>query len=872
MRYDFYRLVFFLFCLSAKCTLFGQTNILDLPINLPPGNYSLKQVIEFSSEYNDLIYSYSSNFVDIRAEASLDQHTTLREFLEKTLNDQSVEIRLSGKKRILFIPLKDESLELTGYVIDSDSGEKLEGVIIRVINSQKYTITNNQGFFTLKCPKVSTLDFSYLGYKSLTKSFLPEKNSFVYVPMKFNNEIQVVTINPDSFAIDRYTGGERIKVHLNRPVPSLFGSENLTNHIKLKTGVSTPDEGSGGYSVRGGSQDQNLILFEGAPMYEVNHIGGLNTIFINDAIREVDFLKGSFPSRYGGRVSSVLDIQLKDGNKYAHGGSVSLGILGPEANFQGPILYDKMTFNVSARTSWVDLYAKEFFDRFFENDNTGINYHDVNAKLSFDISKTSNLSISIYDGDDAIRFVTSESSQDGEDRFELQERNSINWGNRLYTGNFKWILGSRVSGHIHGSYLNYEYQSRGTYDFNLFQDQERFNQQLDVWAYSGIRDINLSSHFDFYASDQLKFNFGLGTSYHRYNPTLRQSRVIVQETEDIFFEGDSTIRANENYAYAEVNYELNNWSLKIGSRLNHYQVRSKDYVNFEPRISLRKNWTDGISLSMGYSQMSQFVHRLVNPGTGLPSDLWVPSTQTIKPQNGFLTNVQLDKKFESGFTFSIGGYWKEMRNLLDYQSNSDIFFNVINTDDTPVFGSNNEWENRVISGKGRAYGAEFASYFNNDKWDVELNYTLSRSTRTFEGINDNEPFPDKYERLHDLKFRLSHRFNNQLSLTSIWYFSSGSNFSLALEEFATLTDEFPINSSQRNNISFPYYHRLDLGMNYTKNMDDFGFEVSGGVYNSYNRFNPFYVYIYDDPIVSRKSVKGVSLFPVLPYLNVKMKF
>ncbi len=868
-------ILFLLICLSANDELRAQNSLFDLEVKRIYPTSDVKGALDAISKDFHVVFSYSGNIVDqSRMVVFSNKEKTLKDLLNSVLGAQEVDFIEGGSRRILILPTQSIYFDLNGYVEDKFSGERIIGAIVRDLNTGNVVSTNIQGYFHLRIEgNKMDVEIDYLGYKTYRESLDVQSNVFKEFKLEFDNEIPVVTILDNESQHSPLTGGTVIQPKLMSEIPTLLGADNFFNQVKLNPGVLSPNEASGGFLVRGGSEDQNLILFEGVPMYEVSHLGGLSNIFINDAIKEIDFHKEGFPSRYGGRLSSVMSVELKDGNESEHKGSLHLGLLGMEGNFEGPLVEDKVTFNLSGRTSWIDLYANQLFNRFLDNDQTAINYRDANAKVSINFTPTSKLNLSYYNGQDAIGFTSVETETNETSFFNLTEQNNINWGNNLFSARFSQVMGSKFTGRIQLSFLDYEYQSRGTYSSLFFDGFDSQTQELDVWAYSGIRDMNFSAELDYFVRDWLKFKYGLGYVEHEYNPSIQQSRIINQESRDVFLRGDSTIQTNEKFGFIESTIHINNeLSLFAGGRLNVYSVEEKDYVIPEPRLSLHYKFRDSDLLIFSYSQMSQFVHRLVNPGTGLPSDLWVPSTANIRPEEAIQFSATYFSEILSNYSFSIGAYAKSLDFLLDYENTSDLFFNVINGDDLPVFNSSSDWEDKVLSGSGESFGLELNLKSQYDKYHWELAYTLSKTNRQFDGTNENEPFPYKYDRRNNLSFLAGFNFTKNLTFSMLWTMSSGSNFTLAVEEFGTIPGLEPRNSTQRNNITMPNYNHLDIAMTYTKEIQDVEIETNFGVYNVYNRFNPFYVYIYNNPISEQEQLKGISLFPILPYLTIKFKF
>ena len=864
-----------LVCLSANVIVVGQESVLDLPNLKNYPSSSVKEALSNISEDFKIEFSFSSNYVDLnRTVYFTGRERTLLQLIQRVLNDQSIAIQEGNKRRILLIPFQEQEwYVLKGYVVDRESGEPLIGAILRDSKSQSGVFTNEQGFYSMKLKKgVHGINVSYLGSISYRDSIQVNKDQLKSFHLTFNNQLNPIVIH-GLIPKNPGTGGSYIPIKFTDHKPTLFGKKDIFLNLRTVPGIHSPNEGTGGYFVRGGNLDQNLVLFENVPMYEVGHVGGLSTIFIDDAIQNAEFHKDGFPARYGGRLSSVLNIQLKDGNKIKHKGSIGMGVLGVQASLDGPLFEDVVTFNISGRTSWLDIYANDLFSRLLDNDRSSINYFDANSKFVFNLGATSKLSVSTYNGNDEIAFTKIENFKDSESQFDLSETTGLIWGNKLISVNYSQVLGDQLFANFNLSTLNYRSQSRGTYIFDYIDSTTIVHEELDVLAYSGIKDLNIKGDVDYYAHPKLKLKLGLGWIRHEYNPTIQQKTEVDLTSENIYIEGDSTTRSNESFGFIEANWKPDTTlTIYAGLRLNNYQVRDTSYNSFEPRLSIHYNYKPNHKLELSYTKMSQFVHLLVNPGTGLPSDLWVPSTEKIKPEIAHQISIGSSSFFFDQYNLYVGAYYKKMYNLLAYDEESTIYESIINEPgETPLLSSN-DWEERVESGTGESMGLEFKLAKNEGRLKWELAYTLASSKRTFQEINEGRTFPHKYDRKHDFYAMANFDLNDYFNIAASWSYSTGSTFSLANEEFIDFKGNIIRETTGRNNYRFPDYHHLDFGLNFFKQFADYGFSSSLGVYNAYNKFNPFYIYIYNNPVNNNPELKGVGLFPVLPYLTFKVNF
>ena len=766
--------------------------------------------------------------------------------------------------------------------------------------SKSGTVTNEYGFFSLKTSLTDVqLTCSYVGYSSFQMSLQLKSDTALNIRMNPNLEIDEVTISAQSsereFQASQMSAHNINRMQIHR-MPLLFGETDLIKALQYLPGVSSGLEGSSGIYVRGGGTDQNLILLDGVPVYNVNHLFGIFSVFNGDAINNATLYKGGFPARFSGRLSSVLDIQLKEGNMKEFHGTASIGLIGAKLMLEGPIIKDRTSFLVSARRTYADVlsYPVQYLVNKRNHQSTdsylGYYFYDLNAKINHKFSDKSRLYLSTYAGKDEFymkdTYLTF--SQEDQEPDEIKYKEGFNWGNRTTALRWNHIWSSRLFSNITLSYSTYKFT-----DFDetqvSFMHTDTSNNVFDFSSqpsqteqyYSGIRDFSGRMDFSLSPSNKHNIRFGAKGTRYMFEPGVR----IV----DYHWEGAGhgmertgadTISANLLTAYVEDDFQLGSkFRSNVGISTTLFNVKGKTYYSFEPRISARYLISDKLVIKASYAKMSQHLHLLTNATIGLPTDIWVPSTSTLAPEESWQTALGVKYKTNTGYNFSMEGFYKEMKNLVEYAEGEEIYLN------------DQYWESRIISGKGKAYGLEFFAEKTSGKVTGSIAYTLSKNMRQFDEVNHGEPFPYKYDRRHDLSIVANYKIKENISMGAVWVFGSGINITtldqsyynpLLILDHDPETD-YPLgethmirNFSERNGYKLPAYHRLDMGFNFDKQKKRFERTWSVGAYNVYARKNAFYIYsgqgYYSDSNQEEKRVYQVTLLPFIPYVKYSIRF
>ncbi len=786
-----------------------------------------------------------------------------------------------------------QKVTISGYVEEIESGEGLIGASVYDSNNPTHgTSTNVYGFYSFTVPAGSIkFTSSFVGYNSYEQSFLLSKDTIINIGLSsqiFLDEV-IVSGKRDQIS-DVQISKIDIPIQMIKNMPSLMGETDVMKAIQLLPGVQSGTEGMSGIYVRGGGPDQNLILLDGVPVYNANHLFGFFSVFNGDAISDVSLVKGGFPARYGGRLSSVIDIRMKEGNMYEYKSDLSIGLIASRATVEGPIIKGKSSFIVSARRTYLDVLAipaELLYTTLKDEDpfTAGYFFHDFNAKLNYKFSGRDRIFLSFYGGKD--KAYGKFKSYDEADRLVGLDKFNLNWGN--FVSAFRWnhIFTPKLFLNTTATYTRFKY-GIGQDNYRIYSFYEDGSEHRNTFLseyYTGINDLALNCDFDWILNTSIKFRFGANAIRHNFNPGISvNAQNWYGNTADTTY-GYNKIIGNEYSTYIESEINIGKFiSVNAGGRFGLYQIRDTTYFSPEPRISARFLICENFSFKLAYTQMQQNIHLLSNSTAGLPTEIWVPATEIILPQKSTQYAGGFAFKLFNKIDLTVEGYYKEMTNLVEYKEGESLFFSF---DETEVDNAQ-EWESKVEQGKGWAYGGELFIEKNYGNFNFWLGYTLSWTNRQFENISQGQVFPYKYDRRHDVSLTLSYKQNEKIDYGLTWVYSSGNNITIAGSQYITLNGvNLYVNASgslqqsllrpvnyygQRNNFQMPANHRLDLGVNFHKERQRGTRTWSISVYNAYCRLNAFYVDVYHDLFTGDTKLTKISLFPIIPSVTYSFKF
>lgn len=761
---------------------------------------------------------------------------------------------------------------ISGYVRDAETGENMIGANVFDKNTLKGTVTNRYGYFALPLAQEEiNLVFSYVGYlpvDTLIRLTGDVEISVELVPQTLLEEI-VVSAEEDLVDMPQMS---RISVPVEqiRSLPALAGEVDVFKALQLMPGVQSGSEGSSGLYVRGGGPDQNLILLDGVPVYNAAHLFGFFSVFNADAINNVEIIKGGFPARYGGRLSSVIDITMKEGNNREFKGTGSVGLISSKLTLEGPLVKGKSSFIVSGRRTYIDLLARPIIRAASEGtDRAGYFFYDLNAKVNYTFSDKDRIYLSAYSGDDKAYNKYKDFYYDGSTRYDMEDEFGLKWGN--ITTAFRWnhVYSPRLFGNVTATYSRYLFDIFEEYYEKTTEEGQATEESGKMRYFSGINDLALKSDFEYSPHVDHQVKAGLSGIHHTFNPGI----LAYTSTS----ESDTTLGSTKTSGVELAVYLEDDWTVSKAIRVNaglHYStffVNSTSYQRLQPRVNARYLFESGVALKASYATMAQFIHLLTNSGVGLPTDLWVPATDQVQPQYSSQVALGAAKNLSKAYEVSVEAYYKNMQNLIEYREGA-TYLHV-----------DKDWQTKVAAGDGRSYGLEFLIQKKTGKFSGWVGYTISKTERTFPELNFGRTFPYKYDRRHDLSLVGIYRIKEGFEASATWVYGTGNAVSLPEERFAHGPAYYMGNSylppwddlyyySARNNFRMRAYHRLDVSVSRSKKTKWGERTWAFGVYNLYSRANPFFMDIGYERNGSSKKFIQYSLFPIIPSVRYDFKF
>ncbi len=857
--------------------------------------------------------SFSNNILPKKKLITIQvKHTKVKTILTQMVDGTDVQFKAVGSQIVLFYKKRPKKTYIiSGYIKDETSGERLVYANVYDKKSGRGTISNDYGFFSLPLEEGKIeLVSSYLGYNSRVHRFTLEKDASLSFALKPNLTLKEIIVTPEiieSVETTEPLSSDKIPIAQMKKLPSLGGEADLFRMVELMPGVQSGSDGLGGLHVRGGSADQNLILMDGVPIYNASHSLGIFSIFNPEAIKSVELYKGAFPARYGGRLSSIMDVHTREGNLKKWTGNIKAGLIASTARIEGPILKDKASLLITARRTLLDQFIKsrtrkeKAKDQFFI-DEFGVplkgfssySFFDFNAKMNFEISEKDKFYFSYYAGGDEFHdedFIVGGKvnviidSEIVEANFTDAQIQNNSWGNKI--GVFRW-------NHIfkNNLFLNTTF-TRSIYNFNVDQSLEEdiffgvnfqpYNLFIAENYISNLKDWGAKLDFNYTSSNNHRIRFGINGTHHTFQPGAFGADF--KENDEPFFEIDidSFLTANQltNFefsGYIEDEFSVGkNLSFNIGILGNVFFAEEKTYYIFQPRFSFNYKIIKDLQLRGGFSRMAQPLHLVTGSDAGFPNDLWVPSTKLIPPQTSWQGVIGLQYQAKKSIEFSLEGYYKKLDNLITYLDNAGLREDQSNPSNFSLAAIDSEnWESQVSLGEGWSYGLEFQVKKNTGRMTGWLSYTWAFAERQFPEVNRGAVFPYRYDRRHNFNVGLNYRFTNWLELSSNWTYGTGISTLIPVGKYQlgdlTLLDyEFT---------RMPANHRLDLGLNLYYKTWGLKHTFYLGAYNVYNRANPQYYQLKTslnenslpgNPQYDYKIYQG-SFLPFLPSISYSIDF
>ena len=774
---------------------------------------------------------------------------------------------------VLPISVFAQKVSLSGYMRDSATGESIIAGTVYFKEAAVGTQTNNYGFYSLSAaPGSYTVIFSYVGYAPVTKTVNLISNTSYTAEMTSNTSLQEVQITAgrkDANVKSTEMGTINLSIAQIKKLPVVFGEIDILKTLQLLPGVQSAGDGNSGFYVRGGGPDQNLVLLDDAVIYNTGHLFGFFSIFNSDAIKDVTLIKGSAPANYGGRLSSVVDITMKEGNMREYHAQGGIGNIASRLTLEGPIKKGKGSFMIAGRRTYADVIARPFTDRL---KNSGYYFYDANLKANYKLGDKDRLYFSSYIGLDKFSFTNTKGT------FKAD----IPWGNKTATLRWNHQFNDKLFLNSTAVYSRYDFAS------SFQQVSASSAGAFGIKFSSGTQDYGIKSDLEYFSSFHHHFMGGFNYSHHIFTPnqisgkadsiTLSPDNALIKYAHEVSgyilddFELTKKLKINAGIRYSwfgqvgpYTTYTLDANDHKTDSTSFGKGKLAKTYGGFEPRLNLRYTLSDNSSVKAGVAKTYQYLHLVSNNGSTLPTDVWVPSTLRVNPQSawqysaGYFHNL-LDNKIET----SVEVYYKEMKNQVQYK-------------DGYVPNNLNDPELSYVFGDGTAYGAEFFINKTQGKFTGWIGYTLAWTYQKFPLLNNGVSFPAKYDRRHDLSVVGSYELSKKWTFSAVFIYGSGNAITLPTSFYFidnTLVQQF----SKVNDYRIPAYHRLDISATYTpqhKKPRKWQGSWNFSIYNVYNHANPYF--LYND--INGTAATGITskiymvyILPIIPSFTYNFKF
>ncbi len=769
---------------------------------------------------------------------------------------------------------------------DETTGEKLFGATIAIEGTTEGVISNFYGYYSLTVPSNATLVYSYVGYATLKQQVNLSSDVTISPRLapKILDEVIIEGNKEESPELTPQVSTIKLSSRQLMNLPAIGGEVDVLKAIQLLPGVQSGKEGMSGIYVRGGGPDQNLFLLDGVPLYNVSHLGGLFSVFNPDAISDVSLIKGGFPAKYGGRLSSVVNIKVKDGNREKNTTEATAGLISARVLNQGPIAGGRGSYLIGGRRTYIDLFTRPISKSASDGSSSfGYYFYDLNAKVSYDFSERNKVQFSIYSGDDrgVAKFQDDlYSVRDGTQIIAGEERSKsvFAWGNLLATARWTHLFSDKLFANLSTSYTKYRFKL--TYDYEDTKEKE-----TEFYEYrSGIEDLSLRYELEYFHTNSHSLLGGIQLINHSFTPGVNTIKTDLEtsETERTF--GSFGIDSYEFSGYLEDQLELSpRIKLNMGVHYNYYSPEGSSFHSVQPRATVRVLTGSNSSVKLSYAEMQQNVHLLTGSGAGLPTDIWVPATDLANPQKSKQVTGAFTKPIDVlGADLTIEAYYKRMENLVVYAEGE-------NWAETAE-----DWQDKVeTDGVGTSRGIEFLLHKKEGRVNGWLGYTISKSDRQFANINFGETFPYKYDRRHDVGILVSYEISDKVDVSMTWVYGTGNAITLGEARYNVMLPNVLISPNDfvwshfggngeaehyngRNGFRMKSYHRADVGIRFKKQKKNGQRIWNIGIYNAYNRANPFYYYFdhtFDERTLKEsRQLKQVALFPIIPTISYTFKF
>jgi hypothetical protein len=782
-----------------------------------------------------------------------------------------------------------------GHVRDAHDGRALPNVHVQELNTRSGTFTGEDGAFEIRLPDGDArLKVSHIGYAERTVALDRDaRHSTVDIALERSATLlEEVTVS--SHQGDRLHSPQMGMLTVSREkiksIPTLFGEADVIKALQTQPGVSSGTEGLTGMYVRGGSEDENLYMLDGIPLYRVAHLGGLFSAFNVEAVDGVVFYKSSFPARYGGRLSSVLDVRTRTGDHHAFHGSAMLGLTSGSLYLEGPVVKGKTSFIASMRRSWLEALSVPALALMNNRDKDAgkktfgqYAFTDVNVKINHRFSERSHAYAGFYYGNDRLKIGERIFSEKGF-YFVNENISRLDWGNTLAYAGWSYRFSDKWSVNVAPSFTRYASSlARNVFNNSGLPAGADYEERRSArTTENGIDDLNGSIHFDWHPSRTHHVNFGMNYTRHHFLPELNRIRSVANGVETEVTGDGERLSAHEAAFHAEEDWTLSSAvRLTGGIRLGMFDMRGKTYRTWEPRLSARLLLSGTSSVKFSYSKMNQFVQQISDSYISLPTDFWMPVGNRFEPLESRQFSSGYYYENARGYSFALEGYYKEMNHLLEYREGYSFAPATVG------------WDDKLTAGRGWSYGMEATVQKESGRLTGMVGYGLMWADRQFDEINLGKRYPAKYDNRHKVNIVANYKLSDDIELNGNWTYVTGNRITLSLEEYPDLNaagfgsdlapqDPFRTDLTDyyedRNNVRLPAYHRLDLGISLYRRGDNGRTGIWNiGVWNAYNRMNPIVIqkntlYFQESGRKANPTFRTTGIFPLIPSVSYTYKF
>ena len=745
---------------------------------------------------------------------------------------------------------------ISGFITDRENGENLAYANIMDKDTHRGVMSNKQGFYSLTLPDGPVdLWITYIGYEPVHSNFRLKADTTMNIELSPSiielNSISVSADKEDQIQYSTNMSRVDIPIRQMQAMPALLGETDPLKVLQTVPGVQSGMEGSSGLSVRGSSPDQNLILLDGVPVYNAYHMFGFISLFNASALKNVQLIKGGFPARYGGRLASVIDIQMKEGNLKKPHREATLGLVMSKILLEGPIRKDRSSYFITLRRTYLDWLIRPFIPK---DEQTSYYALDLNLKVNHQFSDRDRCFFSGYFGDDKLSEKVAETYHDNSFIKKSESDMNLQWGNQTAALRWNHLFNRKCFSNIAATYTAYRIHVNTKEAKHLVENGQKRLDETDMNFNSRIGDWAAQCDFDILPNPVHTIRIGASSILHAFNPGSFHVRMAGGL--DTTF-NTKTYEAVESAAYAEDEIQLGRFKFDLGIRGMLFQASGKDYRYIEPRTSVRILLNEKISIKGSYAETTQAIHMLAPPGFDLPLDFWVPSTDEIRPERARQIACGFAWQWKPGTEITLESYHKKMRDIIHYQEG------------TVLLDARTNWDQNHITGTGEGYGAELFIQKKSGRIKGWAGYTLSWSNRHFEGLNNGKTFPFKYDRRHNINLAVTidDLFPGK-DFSINWVFGSGAPMTLPVASYYNPEYERSYIYTSRNGYRMQSYHRLDMGFTMKRANDKRESTWTFSLYNAYNRLNPFYIYY----VPESNTFKKRSVFPIIPSISYTTTF